>query len=241
MIGLWNKYYEEAILSIEQDKVPAYYLDSKIRDLSEHLSYSDKNFILLKILSSNCPSNIFRYLNKNKALIHICWHLDSLRFVPQNKGKSKNAFDHTLRVMDAVPKERITLRWVALLHDLGKHDSYYIDKNFNKHQIYSYNIAKIFTKLYDIEEDKKIVNIVRNHMFPLDYQRQPNWTDKGVKRLIERIGKEDVLDTISFAYYDKKAENDVKEYLDIIDDLFYRVTQELLIDDLFFGEIKCRE
>ena len=64
-------------------------------------------------------------------------------------------------------------------------------------------------------------------MFPLDYQRNPNWTKEAIIRLIDRCGKENVIDTIEFSYYDKQSENNVKEFLDIIIELKSKV-QEIL-------------
>ena len=224
---MWSHFYTSAISYIENGDPPSYFIDSKIRDLSKHLGQIDKNVILHETLQSSKASEIFRYFNKNKALEYICWNLDVLRFVPQDKGKSNNAFDHTLKVIDVVPKERTLLRWVALLHDFGKYDSHVIDKNFRRHQLFSHRTAEIFTRLYEVPEAAKVVNIVKNHMFPLDYQRNPNWTMRAVRRLIERIGEDDVIETVQFSYYDKKSENDYVEYLKPILELERMVRSEL--------------
>lgn len=207
-------WYFKAIDYIKEQKDIPYYVESKIRDLSGMLTSQNKKELIERILLTPKPSLSFRYLQKNKILSNIFSPLYALKRVPQNKHKSKNALEHTLRVMDAVPQDNMTLRWVALFHDLGKHDSYFKDGNFIKHAYYSAEISSIYSHyIYKIPEAKKIVKIVHNHMLPLDYQRNPVWDIPAIKRFIERCDKEFVIDIIDFAYYDKKSENDYEEYL----------------------------
>ena len=221
------KFFFDAIDCISKKEEVPYFIDTKIRNLHSSLSISESGEILFYILQNNNAGEVFRYFSKNQALQSIFLSLDNLRRVPQNKGKSSNAFEHSIKVLDLVPIDNIDLRWVALFHDLGKYDSYISDQNFNRHQIYSYDMALHFCLLYEIQNREKICSIIKNHMFPLDYQRNPNWTKEAIIRLIDRCGKENVIDTIEFSYYDKQSENNVKEFLDIIIELKSKV-QEIL-------------
>jgi len=216
-------YFNQAITLISAKAVLPYYLDVKVKELSDFLSQQEKTTLIKRILFLDNSSECFRYFSKRKALQSIFYYLDILKKIPQNKGRSKNAFDHTLRVLDQVPIEDGTLRWVAIFHDLGKYDAHRVDHHFRNHQAYSYEITKILCEVYDVPNKKKVVNLVKNHMFPLDYQRNPNWTEKAIMRFIDRVGREDVLDSIRFSYFDKKAENDVLEYLEIIQQFFKKV------------------
>ena len=207
-------WYFKAIDCINNQKEVPYYIESKIRDLWVYLSSKEKKELIERVLYSKKPSLGFRYLNKNKILSEVFRPLYSLQRVPQNKHKSKNALEHTLRVIDTVPADNKLLRWVALFHDLGKHDSYVKDNNFIKHAYYSAEITNLYMSyIFKLPEAKKIIKIVQNHMLPLDYQRNPVWDTTTILRFIERCGKEYVIDTIDFSYYDKKSENDYPEYL----------------------------
>jgi len=217
----------ESMQIIRDGKTVPYYLESKIKDLAFLISISDKSAILNDIIWNKNSYLCFRYLHDNKILSNIFPYLESLQKVPQKKGKSRNALEHTLNVLDVIPDDNILLKWVAIFHDLGKYDSYFNDDSFNQHHIYSAKLCDFLCSTYQIQDKDKICRIVKNHMFPLDYQRNPNWTDKAIITFIERCGKENVIDIIEFSYYDKKAENDRKEYLDIIVELKEKVKKFL--------------
>jgi len=217
-----NYFYDFVNHINKNEKVP-YFIECKIKDLLCSLTLEERSDVLHHIVSSEKSSDCFRYLDKNKILGFLDMAIGGLRKIPQNKGKSKNALDHTLRVLDEVPTDLIDLKWVALFHDLGKDVSHHFYDNFNNHAIFSHNIAEKLCSLYKIQRPHKICSIVKNHMFPLDYQRNPNWTDIGVYRFIKRCGEEYALDTVRFAYYDKKAENNVVEFLKPILELEERI------------------
>lgn len=216
-------YFLSAIKSINKNKIPPYYLDTKVRDGYRFLSVSDSGLILHDVLKSEKSVEQIRYLDKTKSLFFVFPFLLQLKFIPQSKKKSRTAFQHTLRVLNEIPNDNIMLKWVALFHDLGKYDSYNIEKNFIKHADYSYKLSKILCDMYSIKPKRKICNIIRYHMEPLAYQRQPNWGEEAILRLIERCSKEDIIDIIEFAIYDKKAEHDNEEYLYPLYDLRRKV------------------
>lgn len=220
-------YFISALQYISKKEVVPYYIDSKIRDLAPILSVEDIGFIIMVLLNIDNPVDGIRYFSKNKVLNTIFPFLDNLKSVPQDKGKTKNAYEHTLNVLSLIPSDDIMLRIVALLHDSGKYDSYRIHKNFYSHADFSSKFAEVFMLLYEMPYKDRVIKIIKYHMKPLDYQRQPNWTDKAIIRFINSVGREYVLDLIDFSYYDKKAENDVEEYLQIIKDFRERVIKLL--------------
>jgi len=217
------KYFLKAVDEVNKNGEAAYWLDSKVIDLHSFLSIRDKSDLLHYIIGKENIADIFRYFSKTQALSSIFPYLNMLKYVPQNKGKSKNAFDHTLRVLNVTPFDDIDLRWAALFHDLGKYDSYSKSGDFLEHQYFSYKIAEGCCHLYDIANSDKICSVVRNHMYPLDYQRNPNWSDEAVRRFIKRCKAEYALATVDFAFYDKRAERDVKEFLKPLVELKDRV------------------
>lgn len=205
-----------------ENRLVPYYIEGKIRDLHAHLSLEEQSIVIEDIISKDKAGLCFRYLFTNKALRSIFTPLYLLSKVPQDKGKSRNAFEHTLRVVDAVPIDYLSLRWVALFHDLGKYDSHNHDKNFYCHANYSAEITKLLLRVYEIQNGDLILNVVKNHMFPLDYQRQPNWTDEAVNNFVKRCNGY-AIETVDFSIYDKIAEHNNEEFLKPLIELRERV------------------
>lgn len=204
----------------EDGKIP-YYLASKIQDLAYILSEEQKGLIITDILAYDKANIILRNYQNYKILPIILPELSNLVSVPQSKGKTKNAFEHTLNVIKTVPSNQHDIRWCALLHDLGKYESYLKTKDFRRHEQYSYEISRLILERHNLLSQlviDRILTIVLNHMTPLHYQRVPNWNKSTVRSFMERC-RGNVEGVIKFAYYDKKAENNIPEYLAIIEQL----------------------
>lgn len=227
MTDFMINYYLDAISLIEREKEVPYFLDHKVRFFASLLSLRDKSDILHCIIKSSKSSNCFRYFHKNKALKEIFVFLDSLSTIPQNKARSHNAFEHTLKVIDLVPLDLLFLKWAALLHDLGKKDSYLLYGNFRQHQKIGGDLAIYICEIYNISDKERICAIVNNHMRPLDYQRSPNWSNRAIESFIKKCGKEYVLDVIKFAFYDKQSENKNIKFLEPLFELEEKVKKLL--------------
>ena len=222
-----NEIFLEVCDRLSQGEEVPYYLESKIFDLSLILETEEISEILHFIMLHGNAANTFRYLNRKQVLKNLLPDIYNLVSVPQKKGRARNAFEHTMNVIEAVPIDIDYLRWVALLHDTGKYYSYMEDGDFKSHATYSYNYSKAFLTVFGISNDKKILVIVKNHMFPLDYQRMPNWTDKAVDTFIDRCGEEHAIDTIQFSIYDKMAENNYSDFLQPLYDLKERTESRI--------------
>lgn len=218
-----NSYFFEVITHIENNQEVPYFVESKLNDLVNLLDDNDLAEFFVAVLSSHKAEHVFRYLHRRQIFNYIkCFDtIANLSRVPQRKGRAKNAWEHTMNVVAATPFDNIDLRWVALLHDVGKYQSFMQDDNFHYHANYSYDFARNFVKIYDVTHAEKICTIVKNHMFPADYQRNPNWTDEAVKNFSARCNGY-ALETIEFAIYDKRAENDVDEYIKPLKELYGR-------------------
>lgn len=217
----------KAFFYVESRDNPPYYLESKIWDLSYYLTDSDIKEIYLYILQSGKAADIFRYLQRNKSLSIFFPELSRLSTIKQQKSKSRNAFEHTLNVLSCVPVDDRVLRHVAVMHDLGKFNSYLADGDFKDHARWSTNLSRDLCFRFDFDERNKILAIVANHMFPLDYQRNPNWTNKGLDKFIARCGSENAVETVQFAIYDKMAENNVPSYLQPLEVMKNRIIERI--------------
>jgi UTP:GlnB (protein PII) uridylyltransferase len=174
-----------------------------------------------QILEYKWSSHILKRLDRLKLIECFFPELDRLKEIPQNKRKTLNAFQHTLKVLNEVDKRHndIVMKLAALFHDIGKYC--YLDQgNFHYHEYYSETItAQIlerFPIIIDLDEIKRLLTIIRYHMRPLAYQRQPNWKDSTIINFANEVKDKggDIVEVINFAICDKLATNPHIKYLE---------------------------
>lgn len=220
-MNILDKYLEAVKYLSEKQSVP-YYLEGIIKDNSISLSIEDFSTLLHSIINSQNTSDILFYFYRGNILPNNFGFLYNLDSVKQNKHKSSNLVEHTIRVVGVVPHDNIDLKWAALFHDIGKQDSLRVDSNFYKHAKYSYDIAKDLCDIFSVQNKEKICTAVLYHMEPGGYQKNPNWSDDAVKNFIEKTHPY-TEDVIEMAFYDKKAETNKDEFLVLFNDLKERV------------------
>lgn len=207
-------YFIDAVDYIATDESVPYYLGSKIYDQTVFLDYDQASQVLHKIIESERSVHILRYFEKYKILSPNFNFLYELKGIGQKKHKSKNVFDHIMRVLGEVSHPQPLMKWAAIFHDVGKGISAHQDVNFHKHAEYSLKITKIMTKLYNIDCADALCTVVKYHMLPLEYQRNPIWSETAIRNFIDKCTPRYVLSVVDFSYYDKKAETDKMEFLE---------------------------
>lgn len=150
-----------------------------------------------KILMSKRPSKYLRFLRRVGLLMHIAPEIDACGDVKQDsKYHRYDVLDHLLYTVDHCDND-LVLRLAGLLHDIGKpstrkivEENDEIRVTFHKHEMVSVNLAREFLKRlrYDVETTKRVLMLVKFHMF--HFTRE--WTDTAVRKFIKRaeIGKE---------------------------------------------------
>ncbi|MEK7554828.1 MAG: HD domain-containing protein [Patescibacteria group bacterium] len=125
----------------------------------------------------------------------------------QNKHHIFTVFEHNLKSLTyAVSKNfPLDLRIASLLHDVGKPRTKQgngINSTFYGHQVVGERMAvKILDRLrYPKEMVEKVALLVREHMFVYDPETV---TLAGVRRLIARVGKENVDDLLKIREADR--------------------------------------
>lgn len=160
--------------------------------LVAHLSGERLAAELDKLLAAERPSVGLRLLAATEILAVLSPELAAQRGIPQNKIAGDDLWDHTVRTVDAVPRDRPVVRLAALLHDIGK-PATMADGHFVGHDAVGAELAAAF--LLRLRAPKavadRVVHLIRHHMFAYD----PAWGDSGVRRFIRRIGR-DALESL---------------------------------------------
>jgi tRNA nucleotidyltransferase (CCA-adding enzyme) len=139
------------------------------------------------ILLSPKPSIGIQLLHDTGLLKIVLPEVDILSTVPQNSPwHHKDAFGHTLDVVDASP-QKIDVRWATLLHDIGKEKARVRDESgrdrFIGHDKISAELADIVLHRlkFDNSTLKKIVRLIFLH------QAEPEKRNK-IKHFIRHLG-----------------------------------------------------
>jgi poly(A) polymerase len=161
---------------------------------------------LNKILSSRNPGMGIRMLEDTGLMEYILPEVHALR-MPEDKGH-KDIFDHTVRVLDnvAAMSDSLTLRWAAVLHDIGKS----VTKRYDEKRGWTFDshasegakmIDGIFRRLHlPMDMAEHVRKLVDMHMRPTTLAEE-GVTDSAIRRLLFDAG-DDIDDLLFLAKCD---------------------------------------
>ena len=144
---------------------------------------------------SRRPSEGFRLMQATCLLKEILPELEATVGVDQPGGyHAYDVFEHTIRTVDACPP-RLSLRLAALFHDIRKPQAKRITDTgatFYGHEVTGARTAqKVMRRLrFSNELIDDVYILVHKHMFTTDV------SDKGLRRLIRRVGVERIFDLL---------------------------------------------
>ncbi len=162
-----------------------------------------------RILLSSTPLTAIYMAQKLGILKYVMPELEAGIGCDQNQAHSFDVFEHLLRSLQHAADENwpLDVRLAALLHDVGKPATreWSEDKKdwtFHGHDVVSARMAKkILTDLkYPKDLIEKVVLLIRWHMFFSD----PDLiTLSAVRRLIARVGQENIADLLNLRVCDR--------------------------------------
>lgn len=115
--------------------------------------------------------------------------------VTQNEFHAYDVYVHSLYACDAAPAAKPLVRLAALLHDIGKPRTRVVRNGrvtFYNHQAVSRRMTRgIMDRLRFSKKDRDhVLHLIYHHMFGYT----ANWTDAAVRRLIRKVGRENIAD-----------------------------------------------
>ncbi len=157
------------------------------------------------MLLADKPSIGFRLMLNLGLLQHLFPEMMETVNVDQPGGYHKyDVFEHTLVTIDASPKI-LHVRLAALFHDIAKPQTKRVVEGkatFYNHEKISGRIAAEVLKRFHYSNDLiyQVRTLTERHMFTTEV------TDKGLRRLIKRVGQDLIFDLLDLRRADVKAQ-----------------------------------
>ncbi|PIR92701.1 hypothetical protein COU01_00300 [Candidatus Falkowbacteria bacterium CG10_big_fil_rev_8_21_14_0_10_44_15] len=160
---------------------------------------------LVKILQSDYPAEGMLLLHQTKLLRYIIPELEEGVGVAQNKHHPYTVFKHAIESLRYTKNKFYQVRLASLLHDIAKPKTKRgqgTDATFYNHDYVGAKMAqRIMERLKFSRDDiERVVNLVRHHMF---YYNVGEVTAASVRRLINKVGRENLQDLIDLRVADR--------------------------------------
>jgi len=178
---------------------------------------------LMKILMSPRPSHGFNLMKRTGLLRQILPELLEGYLKRQNAYHRYTIYKHIMETVDRVAPDPI-LRLIALLHDIAKprtREKVKGEWRFFGHEEASARLAKEIMLRLKFGNDMigEVTNLIAHHMVGYD----PVWSDGAVRRLIRRVGPENMDHLLSFRRADLLAHGLKDQKLKLLSGLEKRV------------------
>jgi len=160
---------------------------------------------LIKIFASDRAYEGLMMLHEFKLLQYIMPELERGVGVNQNKHHIHTVFNHSVLSLKYTPSKKWQVKLASLLHDIAKPQTKRIikgDATFYNHDMVGAKVAnKILERLkFSNDDTEKITTLIRNHMF---YYNVGEVTESSVRRLIRKVGEENLADLINLRIADR--------------------------------------
>lgn len=179
-----------------------------IRKNAKHLKHIALERIkdeLARIILSDNPSEGIDMLHKTGLLVYIIPELEKGVGVKQNRHHIYTIYRHSILSLKYCPSKKLEVRLASLLHDIAKPQTKRGEgeyATFYNHDHVGARVAeKILTRLrFSNEVAEKVKLLVDNHMF---YYNPDEVGESSVRRLIQKVGLENIKDLIDVRIADR--------------------------------------
>lgn len=170
----------------------------------------------IKIILSPNPALGVESLMETGLMHYIIPELYETLEVTQNRhhyhGLYNTVYKHLLASLQNCPSKKLEVRLATFLHDLGKPESKRGEGEFSTFYGHEYISAKkVKTILTRLKFSKQIIDktilLVKNHMF---YYNVDEVGEKGVRRVIQKVGLENINDLIDVRIGDRLGSGTAK-------------------------------
>jgi poly(A) polymerase/tRNA nucleotidyltransferase (CCA-adding enzyme) len=160
---------------------------------------------LIKIIQAEDPVYGFELLEKTEILGMILPELRACIGIEQRELHDFDVFYHSLYACKAAPPDNLVLRLAALLHDIGKASTLFINEagepRFHNHEKQSAELSEELLRRLKFPNEviSRVSHLVRYHMF--NYQEE--WKDASVRRFVASVGKENLAELFALRRADQ--------------------------------------
>jgi tRNA nucleotidyltransferase (CCA-adding enzyme) len=160
---------------------------------------------ITKIILSQSPAFGIEMLHQAKLLSFILPELEVGIGVTQNLHHIYTVWEHNLRALATCPSPKLSVRLACLLHDVGKPQTKKGDGHhstfYNHDHVGARITEKALTRLrFPKAIVKKVTLLVDNHLF---YYNVDEVTESSVRRLVKRVGLENMADLMAVRIGDR--------------------------------------
>lgn len=172
----------------------------------------------MKILAgSDKPSDAFLLMRCCGILYPICPQLVQLLGVEQNEYHEFDVWDHTMKCMDKIPKEKPLIRLAALFHDIAKPQTKAWNERKNNWSFIGHEregkqvCAEIMRGMkFPNEEIEYVSHLVRRHLI----MYTSRWSKATIRRWIKKVGVDNIDDVLLLAEADGSSKGKAKKSLE---------------------------
>lgn len=158
-----------------------------------------------KIILSEKPSEGIETLRELGLLTHIVPELEKGVGIAQNRHHIHTIYKHCLLALKFCPSKKLEVRLASLFHDIAKPQTKrgegFYATFYNHDHVGARVVEKILKRLkYSNEIIEKVRLLVDNHMF---YYNPDEVTESSVRRLIQKVGLENMKDLMDLRIADR--------------------------------------
>ena len=170
-----------------------------------HVSFERIRDELSKIIISNSPAEGIDMLEKTRLLKYVLPELEEGLGVGQNLHHIYQVYQHNILALKYCPSQKLDTRLAALLHDVAKPRT----KRGDGYRSTFYNHDHVGARMSDVMLKRlrypkaivdKVALLVDNHLF---YYNVDEVTEASVRRLIKRVGLENMKDLMHIRIADR--------------------------------------